>query len=121
MMWCHALRLAAAAILLSTAAPLTAQAPSTGNESPTRQARPAQPRAQFFAGIVTELSSDQITVARNIVGRSPEKRTFLINKKTKMSKSLKVKSRVTVRYQHLPEGDIALEIQVRPSMHARST
>jgi hypothetical protein len=28
-----------------------------------------------------------------------------------------VKSRVTVRYRHLPDGDVALEIQLRPSTH----
>jgi hypothetical protein len=77
------------------------------------QAAPAAPKPQFFAGIVTDVSSERITVSRNLFGRPPEKRTFLIGPKTKISRPLKMKARVTVRYQHLPEGDVALEVQVR--------
>jgi len=71
------------------------------------------PKPQFFAGIVTDLSSDRVTVSRSLVGRPGENRTFLIGPKTKVNKALRMKARVTVRYQHLPEGDVALEIQVR--------
>jgi hypothetical protein len=52
-------------------------------------------------------------VSRTLPGRAPEKRIFLIRSQTKISKSLRLKSRVTVRYQSLPEGDVALQIQVR--------
>ncbi len=70
-------------------------------------------RAQFFAGSVTEVDDQHITVSRTLVGHAPEKRTFLISGKTRMRKSLlALNARVTVRYQHLPEGDVALEIQV---------
>src|SRR5438876_6504892 len=77
------------------------------------QSAPAAPKPQFFAGIVTDLSKERITVSRSLFGRPPEKRTFLIGPKTKLSRPLKIKTRVTVRYQHLPEGDVALEVQVR--------
>lgn len=80
-------------------------------------AAPVQPttRHLFFAGTVTELDDQHVTVSRTVAGRPPEERKFLIKANTKMNKSaLKLKSRVTVRYQHLPEGDVALEIQIRP-------
>ncbi len=72
----------------------------------------APARGQFFAGTVIALSPGRITVARTTVGRPPEKRNFLINAATKLSRSLSVRSRVTVRYRRLPEGDVALEIRV---------
>jgi hypothetical protein len=77
------------------------------------QGPPARPKAQFFAGIVTGLSSQHVTVSRSLVGRPRENRTFLIRPETKTSRPLRVRARVTVRYRHLPEGDVALEIQVR--------
>jgi hypothetical protein len=77
------------------------------------QGSPAGPKAQFFAGIVTDLSREHVTVSRSLVGRPRENRTFLIRPQTKVSRPLRIKSRVTVRYRHLPEGDVALEIQVR--------
>jgi hypothetical protein len=97
------------AALLCSAVAILAQAP----QNPPVPA----PRPQFFAGTVTELDAQHITVSRTLIGRSPEKRTFLIGPRTKMSKSLRVKSRVTVRYEHLPEGDVALEIQLHPAPH----
>jgi hypothetical protein len=77
------------------------------------QGAPVVPKAQFFAGIVTDLSREHVTVSRSLAGRPRENRTFLISRQTRMSRPLKVRSRVTVRYRHLPEGDVALEIQVR--------
>jgi hypothetical protein len=77
------------------------------------QGAPPAPKPQFFAGIVTDLSKANFTVSRSLYGRPPEKRTFLIGPKTKLNRPLKIRSRVTVRYRHLPEGDVALEIQVR--------
>ena len=66
-----------------------------------------------FAGTVTELDSTHITVSRSVLGRPPEHRTFIINSTTKMSKDLRTKERVTVRYSSDPDGDVALEILVR--------
>lgn len=89
------------------------------NTTPTPPSQPApeQPsKPQLFGGTVTALSDRQITVSHAAVGRSAEHRTFVINRKTKFNKSaLKVKSRVTVRYQHLAGGDVALEILLQPS------
>jgi hypothetical protein len=76
---------------------------------------PPTPHPQFFAGTVVELDSNHVKVARTLIGRPTESRSFTINASTKMNKSaIKLHSRVTVRYRRLPEGDVALEIQPRP-------
>jgi hypothetical protein len=104
-MWLKVTRALAVLMFCST---LRMLAQPAGNQS-----APAHPKAQFFAGIVTELSSGRVTVSRSLVGRPRENRCFLIRPETKLSRPLKVRARVTVRYRHLPEGDVALEIQVR--------
>lgn len=73
-----------------------------------------KPKSQFFAGVVTRLSPGLVVVSRRIPGRAPEHRTFLITPKTKMAHALRLRLRVTVRFQRVIEGDVALEIQVRP-------
>lgn len=95
------------ALLLGSAIWMLAQT------SPTAPAT-APLRPQFFAGTVTELTVQQITVSRTPIGRPPEKRTFMITPKTKLNKALKVKSRVTVRYQRVAEADVALEVELQP-------
>ncbi|MGA8030249.1 MAG: hypothetical protein WB992_24160 [Bryobacteraceae bacterium] len=106
----HVSRLFAALVLWSVA-PILAQ--TVENSNPPQQ---SATRRQFFAGTVTALDDQHITVSRTLVGRAPEARTFIVNTGTKLNKAaLKVKSRVTVRYQHLPEGDVALEIQIHPA------
>ena len=72
-------------------------------------------RPQFFAGTVVELDGGHIKVTRTLVGRPTESRSFAINPSTKMNKAaIKLHNRVTVRYKHLNDGDVALEIQPRP-------
>ena len=73
-----------------------------------------KPKSQFFAGVITRLSPGLVVVSRSIPGRAPEHRTFLITPKTKMARALRLRLRVTVRFQRMIEGDIALEIQIRP-------
>jgi len=68
-MWLNVTRVLAA-LLLSTAL-------STPAEPTATQGPPAFPRAQFFAGIVTDLSRERVTVSRSLVGRPRENRTFL--------------------------------------------
>jgi len=98
------------AVLLSGMVAMLAQS----NDSPPS---PPLPKPQFFAGTVTEMDPQHITVSRKLVGHPPESRTFQITVSTRMNRSaVKVKSRVTVRYRHMPDGDVALEIQLRPSM-----
>lgn len=80
-----------------------------------------KPKSQFFAGVITRLSPGLVVVSRSIPGRAPEHRTFLITPKTKMARTLRLRLRVTVRFQRMIEGDIALEIQVRPKPVRPST
>jgi len=76
---------------------------------------PKPPKPQFFAGVVVEYDSEHLKVSRSLVGRPAETHVFALDPKTKISKGgIKLKSRVTVRYEHSPERDLALEIQVRP-------
>ena len=70
-------------------------------------------RPQFFAGTVTAITDDQIIVSRTIVGHQPDTRTFQLTPKTKLNRNLcKVDAKVTVRYQRLPEGSVALQVLV---------
>lgn len=80
-----------------------------------------KPKSQFFAGVVTRLTPGLVVVSRRIPGRPPEHRTFLITPRTKMAHALRLRLRVTVRFQRMIEGDIALEIQVRPRIVRPST
>jgi hypothetical protein len=69
-----------------------------------------------------EVDSDHVKVTRTSVGRPPETHIFAIDAKTKTPKGgIKAKSRVTVRYEHWPDRDLALEIQVRPLNHTQKT
>jgi hypothetical protein len=102
-----------AALLLWSVVQILAQTP----DSPA-PAQPA-PKPQFFAGTVTELDDQHVTVSRTLIGHPPETRTFLVRSNTKMNKgALKVKARVTVRYQHEVDGDVALEIRIHSSTAA---
>jgi hypothetical protein len=122
-------RLTLALFLASVAAlpqaPETSTQPPPDATAPTPEPTPAPPtpapsapKHLLFGGTVTQLDSQHITVSRTLPGKSPEQRSFLINAKTKMSRAVKLRSLVTVRYRHLPEGDVALEIQLRPLMKA---
>lgn len=74
-----------------------------------------QPRSEFFSGVITEFSSDQITVFRAVPRKSSETRTFAITKETRVEGKLRLKVRVTVRYVHDEDSDRALHIIVRTS------
>jgi hypothetical protein len=67
----------------------------------------------FFSGTVLTNSPDRVTVTRRIQGKSPERRTFIINAGTTIEGQLKQNSRVTVRFATSEEGDVALSIIVR--------
>lgn len=90
------------------------------NENPQKSSAPAQEAeaasptlpAQFFHGTITHYSSSFVTVSRTLVGKRPESRRFRILRTTKVHHALRVRAKVTVRYKHLPEGDVALEIQI---------
>jgi hypothetical protein len=77
-----------------------------------------KPEPQYedtFAGPVIELSPDKITVSRSILGKQPEKRTFLIKPDTQIEGKLRTKVKVTVGFVSTDDGDIARLIVVRPA------
>jgi hypothetical protein len=100
--------------------PAPEPAPPTATEPVPAPAQPppaqSGPKHLLFGGTVTQLDSQHITVSRTLPGKNPEHRTFMITGKTRMSRAVKLRSLVTVRYRHLPDGDVALEVQLRPSM-----
>lgn len=91
-----------------------AQPNAAPQQPPPPTARP--PKPQFFGGTVTQLDANHITISRTPPGKATERRTFTITAKTKISKAVRLRSHVTVRYQHSPDGDIALEVRIRPLM-----
>jgi len=103
----HRLLAGALLILLSP----VAWVPALGQDlAPT-----PRPRSEFFSGVVTAFSSDQITVVRTVPHKISETRTFAIHKETRVEGKLALKVRVTVRYVRGEEGDRALHIIVRVS------
>ena len=103
------------ALLLLAAAPVFSRLQDAAAANPSELTAAKPPKPQFFAGLVTEADSSHVKISRDLIGRPTETRVFALDRKTKTPKGgVKVKSRVTVRYQHMPEQDLALEIQVRP-------
>ena len=86
---------------------LTAAAPLRADENATTKAADS-----FFAGAVTELTSDTVVVGRTVRGKA-ESRTFQLTPQTKTEGKLAVRVRVTVRYVTDDDGDTATMIVVR--------
>ncbi len=106
-------------ILFSLLAPLVVLA---GQQPVQDAAATPTPKPQFFAGVVVEVDAEHLKVSRTLLGRPPETHVFALDGKTKTPKGgIKVKNRVTVRYEHWPERDLALEIQVRSGSHTQKT
>lgn len=76
-----------------------------------QSAAPQAPPDSFYTGTVAELTSDQITVTKTILGK-PDKRTFQITPDTKVQGKLHVKVRVRVRYHAVEDGYLATGIVV---------
>src|SRR5262249_26223167 len=78
------------------------------------QQEPSQPKPDtFFAGTVSDLTTEKVSVSRVVSGKKEEK-TFRITPDTKVEGKLRAKIRVTVRYITDEEGDTATLIVVRP-------
>lgn len=69
---------------------------------------------QFFAGVVSASSAEQLTVSRVLQGKN-ESRTFRITPETKFEGHLTPDARVTVRFTSGDDGDTASLIIVRPA------
>jgi hypothetical protein len=79
-------------------------------EKPYKTAEPSY--TDTFAGPVVELTTAKITVSRTTLGKT-EKRTFQIDKETRVEGKLKVKAKVTVGFITTDGSDIARLIVVR--------
>lgn len=75
----------------------------------------AERQSKNFAGNITELSADKLTVVRSTLGGSAQTRTFLISKETRIEGKLRLKSKVTVGFVSSEDGDVARLIVVRAS------
>ena len=84
-----------------------AAAPLWADENATTKAADT-----FFAGTVTELTSETVVVGRTVRGKA-ESRTFQLTPQTKTEGKLAAKVRVTVRYITDDDGDTATLIVVR--------
>jgi hypothetical protein len=66
-----------------------------------------------FSGSILELTTSKITVSRSILGKQPEKRTFLITADTRIEGKMRVKLKVTIGFVVSDDGDVARLIVVR--------
>jgi hypothetical protein len=69
----------------------------------------------FFAGTVSQFTSETMIVGRTVRGKA-ESRTFSLTPQTKIEGKLAIKVRVTVRYITDDDGDTATLIVVRGSV-----
>jgi hypothetical protein len=81
-------------------------------------AQEAEKPETFFAGTVLESTSEKITIARVVRGKT-ENRTFRVTPTTKVEGKLRLKVRVTLRYVTDDEGDTAILIVVRPPRQSK--
>jgi len=72
----------------------------------------------FFSGTVAEFNEKQVVVLRTILGKS-EKHTFLVDETTKIEGKLKLKVRVTVKFEPSEAGDVAKLVRVRAPQPAK--
>lgn len=71
------------------------------------------PYDETFSGPVVEITASKIVVSRSILGKPPEKRTFVIKVDTRIEGKLRVRAKVTVGFVTNDEGDVARLIVVR--------
>jgi hypothetical protein len=83
------------------------------SQDPTPSAQ--QPVDQYFAGVVTALTDDSITLTRTVLGKSTV-RSFAITAETVVQGGKpKLKSKVTVKWVSGDNGDRAVKIILRGS------
>ncbi len=79
-----------------------------------RQDHSSSPSAyEFFSGNVADLETDRVVVERAVLGKSRERRSFLILSETKIEGTLRKSVRVTVGFLASDQGDTAQRIIVR--------
>lgn len=70
-------------------------------------------RADFFSGVIVEMSTERLTVSRVAPSNATESREFLLNPETRVEGRLRRQARVTVRYVTTDQGNVAVHIIVR--------
>ena len=94
---------------LATAMPRQESAP--GVQEPAKKATPAD---DIFSGTVTALTDDSVTVVRKVPARDAVTQKFARDAQTKVEGRLKLKARVSVRYETAEDGQLrAVHIIVR--------
>lgn len=93
-------------------ASVLAAAPAVSQE-PAEKLEESKPDYSFWSGVITEIDVGAVTVRRNIAGRKPESRRFLLNDETVIEGELRNNARVTVAFVEGEEGDLAKRILVR--------
>ena len=89
---------------------LAGSRPVRGQDPPPTAQPPVD---QFFAGVVTALSEESITLTQKVLGK-PTVRTFAITADTVVEGGKpKMKSKVTVKWVSDDNGDRALKIMLR--------
>jgi hypothetical protein len=87
--------------------------PARSQDDPPPSAQP--PADQFFAGVVTTLTPDSITLTRTVLGKATV-RTFAITAETVLQPidgKPKLKQKVTVKWVSAENGDRAVKIILR--------
>lgn len=87
-------------------------------QDPTEKKTQETPPDTFFAGTVTEVTPERITVSRVNLGKT-EKRVFRVTPDTKCEGKLKAKVRVTVKYVTTDDGETAELIIIRSQQKKR--
>lgn len=82
------------------------------NKHPPEQAK-RQPEEHFFAGNVVGLTSDTLTVSRRTVTLTTVTKIFLRDANTVIEGKLKLRSRVTVKFEKADNAERAQRIVVR--------
>lgn len=88
-------------------------APLGLQDPPPAAAEADQGKADFFSGIVTELSQSSVTVNRKGLGQDATTHTFAIDGNTRIEGRLKPHAKVTVRFVSGDQGLVAVHIIVR--------
>ena len=81
--------------------------------SPPALSQESRTADQFFAGVISASSAEQLMVSRVVQGKN-ESRSFRITADTKFEGQLAPEARVTVRFITGEDGDIANLVIVRP-------
>lgn len=84
----------------------------------TDQVKPDAPKTEpkyddTFSGTVMDLSTTKVVIERSILGKPPERRSFLIKLDTRVEGRLRARTKVTVGFVTTDEGDVARLIVVR--------